>query len=45
MTNGTQAISELSSPATSTVSHLPDVVHELLNLHYYETAARAVLQP
>jgi hypothetical protein len=43
MTNGTQPVSDPSSPPTSTEPHLADVAVEPLNLHDYETAARAVL--
>lgn len=43
MTNGTQPVSDPSSPATSTERHLADIPDEPLNLHDYEKAARAVL--
>jgi hypothetical protein len=44
MTQGMQSISEPSSPGTSIERrHSPDAVDLPLNLHEYETAARAVL--
>ena len=43
MTNGTQSVSDPSSPATSTERHRADIADPPLNLHEYEAAARAAL--
>jgi hypothetical protein len=43
MTNGKQPVSDPSNPAASTERHLADIADAPLNLHDYETAARAVL--